>query len=140
MSPYHEEIYNHFEEIEEQKEKMRIRMSRSKIGKDMSTFASYTRQACNFVFPAINSEVGGQMRPRPGKFRIKVEDESLKFKDKLYEYWTKTTKEGNYTKYLQKMHSLAYIVLQSKNRLKYFTIHFVNIFCLCPTYNNNINQ
>lgn len=75
MSPYHEEVYNHFEEIEEQKEKMRLRMSRGKVGKDMSTFSSYTRQACNFVFPAINSEVAGQIRPRPGKFRIKVEDE-----------------------------------------------------------------
>jgi oligopeptidase B len=34
--------------------------------------------------------------------RIKLEDESLKFKDKLYEYWTKTTKEGNYIKHLRK--------------------------------------
>ena len=34
--------------------------------------------------------------------RIKLEDESLKFKDKEYEYWTKTTKEGNYSKYLRK--------------------------------------
>jgi len=34
--------------------------------------------------------------------RIKLEDESLKFKDKLYEYWNKTTKEGNYTKYLRR--------------------------------------
>ena len=35
--------------------------------------------------------------------RIKLEDESLKFTDKQYEYWTKTTKEGNYTKYLRKI-------------------------------------
>ena len=34
--------------------------------------------------------------------RIKLDDESLKFKDKNYEYWTKTTKEGNYSKYLRK--------------------------------------
>jgi len=34
--------------------------------------------------------------------RIKLEDESLKFKDKNYEYWTKTTKKGNYLKYLRK--------------------------------------
>ena len=34
--------------------------------------------------------------------RIKLEDESLKFKDKLYEYWTKTTREGNYVKHLRK--------------------------------------
>jgi len=31
------------------------------------------------------------------KGRIKLDDESLPFKDKSYEYWTKTTKEGNYS-------------------------------------------
>ncbi len=31
------------------------------------------------------------------KGRIKLDDESLPFKDKRYEYWTKTTKKGNYS-------------------------------------------
>jgi len=34
--------------------------------------------------------------------RIKLDDESLPFKDKKYEYWTKTTKEGNYFKKLRR--------------------------------------
>tara|TARA_Y100000590_G_scaffold245033_1_gene275421 strand:+ start:72 stop:1187 length:1116 start_codon:yes stop_codon:yes gene_type:complete len=34
--------------------------------------------------------------------RIKLEDESLPYKDKKYEYWTKTTKEGNYSKKLRR--------------------------------------
>ena len=34
--------------------------------------------------------------------RIKLDDESLMFKDKKYEYWTKTTKEGNYFKKLRR--------------------------------------
>ena len=34
--------------------------------------------------------------------RIKLDEESLKFIDRKYEYWSKTTKEGNYTKYLRK--------------------------------------
>ncbi len=34
--------------------------------------------------------------------RIKLDDESLPFKDKNYEYWTKTTKEGNYFKKLRR--------------------------------------
>ncbi len=34
--------------------------------------------------------------------RIKLDDESLPYKDKRYEYWTKTTKEGNYPKKLRK--------------------------------------
>ena len=31
------------------------------------------------------------------KGRIKLDDETLPFKDKNYEYWTKTTKKGNYS-------------------------------------------
>ena len=36
------------------------------------------------------------------KARIKLDDESLPFKDKRYSYWTKVTKEGNYSKRLRK--------------------------------------
>ncbi len=36
------------------------------------------------------------------KGRIKLDDESLKFKDKEYEYWTKTTAIGNYSIKLRK--------------------------------------
>ena len=34
--------------------------------------------------------------------RIKLDDESLKFIDKKYEYWSKTTKEGNYSKLIRR--------------------------------------
>ena len=41
------------------------------------------------------------------KSKIKLEDESLKFKDKKYFYWVKTVEKGNYSKYLrQKIGSL----------------------------------
>ena len=36
------------------------------------------------------------------KGRIKLNDESLKFKDKVYEYWTQTKKENNYSILLRK--------------------------------------
>ena len=36
------------------------------------------------------------------KGRIKLDDESLPFKDKKYEYWIKVTKEGDYSKKLRK--------------------------------------
>ena len=36
------------------------------------------------------------------KGRIKLDDESLPFKDKVYEYWTKTTTKGNYSIKLRK--------------------------------------
>ncbi len=35
------------------------------------------------------------------KSKIKLDDESLKFKDEKYFYWTKTTREGNYGKKLR---------------------------------------
>ena len=31
------------------------------------------------------------------KGRIKLDDETIPFKDKVYEYWTKTTTKGNYS-------------------------------------------
>ena len=36
------------------------------------------------------------------KARIKLDDESLPYKDHSYEYWTKTTVEGNYSIKLRK--------------------------------------
>ena len=36
------------------------------------------------------------------KGRIKLDDESLPYKDKEYEYWTKTTAKGNYSIKLRK--------------------------------------
>jgi hypothetical protein len=65
MSPYQEEIYDYFEEIEEvMAAKKKARQSSSE------TYKSYTRQAMNFVFPAINQRVTGENRPRPNKFKI----------------------------------------------------------------------
>jgi superfamily II DNA or RNA helicase len=71
MNDYYEQIYNYFENIEEEKEKIRRRMSRGKVENDQSTYNSYTRQACNFIFPDINDKINGELRPRPGMFRIK---------------------------------------------------------------------
>lgn len=75
MEKYHEDIYSHFEEIEEEKEKIRRKFARGKVGQDeMSTYSSYTRQACNFVFPTLGTKITGEDRPRPGQFRIRDED------------------------------------------------------------------
>ena len=75
MNKYYEDIYTHFEKIEEEKEKISRRMSRGKVGKDeMSTYSSYTRQACNFVFPTIGNKIVGEDRPRPGKFKIRDDE------------------------------------------------------------------
>lgn len=62
MSEYQEEVYGYFEEVEEQIAK--------KSRGTSSTYKSYTRQACNFVFPQIDQRITGETRPRPNKFKI----------------------------------------------------------------------
>ncbi len=66
MSPYHQDIYKFFEELEDS-----IAMRARFVSRGGSqTYKSYTRQASNFVFPAISQRINGESRPRPGKFRI----------------------------------------------------------------------
>ena len=74
METYHEEIYNYFEEIEELKEKQLMKMNHGKVGDKISTYSTYTRQACNFVFPIISDNINGEKRPRPSMFKIKETD------------------------------------------------------------------
>lgn len=65
MSDYQEDIYNYFEEIEE------TMARRKKAGQGGSeTYKSYTRQSSNFVFPPLGQNITGELRPRPGKFRL----------------------------------------------------------------------
>lgn len=65
MSQYQEEIYAFYEDIEA---KLAIKNRQNTV------YKVYTRQACNFVFPAISQNVNGELRPRPGKFRLNEKD------------------------------------------------------------------
>lgn len=65
MSDYQKDIYNYFREIEDQAERKRRQKQSSQ-----SSYNTYTRQACDFVFPAISQQVTGENRPRPNKFRL----------------------------------------------------------------------
>jgi hypothetical protein len=71
MNSYFEEIYNFFEEQEEKKEQINRKLRYAKINSEESIYNAYTRQACNFVFPNIDSTINGETRPRPGKFKIR---------------------------------------------------------------------
>ncbi|AFX92614.1 hypothetical protein CE11_00588 [Megavirus courdo11] len=65
MSEYQYTIYRVFEKIEAE---IQSRARRNR--KQSQLYRTYTRQACNFVFPYVNSNVTGELRPRPGKFRL----------------------------------------------------------------------
>jgi len=62
MSSYQDDIYNYFQEIEDKL------LMKSK-GKSQ-TYMSYTRQAANFVFPAMAQGMTGETRPRPKNFKL----------------------------------------------------------------------
>jgi superfamily II DNA or RNA helicase len=77
MEEYYEEIYNFYENIEEKIEKNMLKMFRGKVGDRPSSYSSYTRQACNFIFPYISDKVNGETRPRPSKYNIKDTEAEL---------------------------------------------------------------
>jgi superfamily II DNA or RNA helicase len=69
MDKYQQDVYEHYESIEEMLEKK----SRANKG-GSKVYRSYTRQASNFVFPPINQQISGDNRPRPSKFRLSEEE------------------------------------------------------------------
>jgi superfamily II DNA or RNA helicase len=71
MDPYQQEVYEVYEAIEAKLEAAKI-----KGRTNDKTYKTYTRQACNFVFPVISEKVNGEKRPRPGQFRVSELDGS----------------------------------------------------------------
>jgi superfamily II DNA or RNA helicase len=95
MDKYHQEVYDHYESIEEQLEKS---AKARKGGSSTKVYKSYTRQASNFVFPVISQQITGDNRPRPGKFRLS-EDEVEKIMQGKADYLVKTKSTGDLTKF-----------------------------------------
>ena len=77
MSDYQYDIYRIFERLEAE-----IQQRARRYGRQSRLYRTYTRQASNFVFPYVNANVNGELRPRPSKFKIaeKIADEAEKGK------------------------------------------------------------
>ena len=75
MSEYQTYIYDHYEEIED-------KISRKMRSASSGNYKSYTRQACNFVFPIMGQGMSGETRPRPRDFKLKETDIELITKGK----------------------------------------------------------
>jgi hypothetical protein len=73
MSQYQEDIYGYYEAIEEKLEQKR----KSGKGNSSQTYKSYTRQTCNFVFPAMAQGMTGESRPRPKNFKLSEKEGNL---------------------------------------------------------------
>jgi len=104
MSDYHEDIYNYFEEIEDNIAKK----ARGKSG-GSQVYKSYTRQSANFVFPAISQFINGEGRPRPNKFRISEREAQKLLEGKENKDDLKAQKDGdkvmNVSKYLDALNA-----------------------------------
>ena len=110
MSKYHESIYKFFEDYEDALEAK----SMKKLGGGSNLYRSYTRQACNFVFPTIDQRLTGETRPRPGKFRIS-EREALQ----INEGKKKLKLEKNSERYMNVSKYTAAIEYFIKGLIKY---------------------
>lgn len=60
MSKYQEDMYSHFEYVEDQLERQ---------SSNSTVYKTYTRQSSNFVFPVMGA-MNGENRPRPNKFKL----------------------------------------------------------------------
>jgi len=65
MSEYQYNVYRVFEKKEND-----IQKKAQRFGKSSQLYRTYTRQACNFVFPPVSSHISGELRPRPNNFQL----------------------------------------------------------------------
>jgi superfamily II DNA or RNA helicase len=100
MSKYHTDVYDYFEEIER---KLNIQKNKN-LSKLKSSYNSYTRQACNFVFPQISNEITGETRPRPSKFKINDDVINNITKGKIEEKKISEEKINSFKRYMNTVH------------------------------------
>jgi superfamily II DNA or RNA helicase len=101
MSDYQSDIYGYYEEIEE-------KIARRKRGKGGSTtYKSYTRQSCNFVFPSMAQGMMGETRPRPKNFKISEKEGQNLDKGRFVADKDKTEKYYNVQNYIDMVDKFA---------------------------------
>ena len=72
ISKYQQDILKYYISLETKSQQYK---TRSKTESENQTYRTFSRQACNFVFPTI-SGISGEHRPRPSQFNISEKDAS----------------------------------------------------------------
>lgn len=117
MSAHQYSVYRTFEKIEAE-----VQRKASRYGKSSQLYRTYTRQACNFVFPNVSINITGELRPRPNKFHISNKLADQLEKGKIDAAKDKTAISAAVSKYLQ---SIEYFLTETH---KYFqTIHDTDV-------------
>lgn len=140
MSEYHDNLYEYFENIEKKAEN-------NMIGKQkQSTYKSYTRQACNFVFPPMAQGMSGETRPRPKNFKISEKTQGVLDKG-LFNIKDKKHKEKYYNiqnyidminKFENTFDNYLYEKAENDKKIKYTIIDDIKKFS--EIYKNNYNN
>lgn len=132
MSKYQDEIYQYFEQLED---------SISKKSKQRSqTYMSYTRQSCNFVFPAIAQGINGENRPRPRNFKLadKIDKGGLDIDKKDEQYYDATDYMIQVDKFMTTFDSYLTTKMFNDKDKKYTIVD--DIKKIREIYNYNINE
>ncbi len=130
MSKYQDEIYDYFEQLED---------SIAKKSKQRSqTYMSYTRQSCNFVFPAMAQGVNGENRPRPRNFKLadKIDKGDLDMEKDDEQYYDVTDYLNTVDKFISTFDSYLTSKMVSDKDKKYTIID--DIKKIRDTYNHNV--
>tara|TARA_B110000208_G_C11787846_1_gene436278 strand:- start:178 stop:2457 length:2280 start_codon:yes stop_codon:yes gene_type:complete len=105
MSPYQQDVYLHFEEIERKLEAKNT----SKQGS--TVYKSFTRQSSNFVFPPMTEKLKGDTRPRPSNFKISEKDH-----EKIMEGKKEGDKKDEEGQYIVEYNDLIQLYLNEFNK------------------------
>jgi hypothetical protein len=135
MSKYQDEIYEYFAQLED---------SISKKSKNSQTYMSYTRQSCNFVFPAMGQGITGESRPRPRNFKLadKIDKGDLEMEDEKKEkgdkYYDVTDYLNQVDKFITSFDSYLTTRMHSDKDKKYTIVD--DLQKIREIYNYNIND
>ena len=137
MDKYQEDIYNFFEEKEEEIEKKK----RNK-GKSSGSYKTYTRQSCNFVFPQMEQGYSAESRPRPSAFKITEKELEKIDKNILATDDAKYNNAQNYIKACNKFITLfeKYLkdVISKDKNVNYTLVDDIDLFL--KKYNGNYSD
>lgn len=102
MDKYQDEIYTYYENMEEQ-----MARKKKKNSQGSETYKSYTRQACNFVFPLMGQGMSGEYRPRPRGFKLSEKEAQYVDKAKDMKMEKGTEKYYNVQNYVDAVDNYA---------------------------------
>lgn len=131
MSEYQYGVYRVFEKKEEESQQKAMR-----YGKQSQLYHTYTRQACNFVFPLVTGSISGATRPRPNLFRVSENAADKLDKGKTDEF--KNPTDPNEREMLNKYQkAMDYFVTETE---KYFRAILTDDIANKHTINDDLNE